>query len=317
MKVKKRACWGQLSDMDLRLLKIYKAVVDCGGFSAAELELNIGVSTISRHIKDLETRLGLVLCRRGRAGFAVTPEGQIVYAETAALLGALDGFRASIDAIHMDLAGELTIAVFEKTTGNPNAKIAQAIELFAEMAPRVSINLHVRPIYEIERGVIDGSYDLGVIAAHRESACLSYAALFSERMELYCGTNHPLMASRTDDMQWDELLPYPLAGLAYHSPNMQMSHQAGLRRAAHAYDQEGVATFILSGKFIGFLPTHYARGFVDEGLMAPVSPQTLHYCAEFFAITRHAPAPSRASNLFKQCLISAHHERRQTESTSI
>ena len=68
MQVNSRAPWGQLSDMDLRLLRVFKSVVECGGMAAAELELNIGISTVSRHIKDLETRLGLSLCRRGRAG---------------------------------------------------------------------------------------------------------------------------------------------------------------------------------------------------------------------------------------------------------
>ena len=48
-----RALLGQLSDMDLRLLRVFRAVVDCGGLSAAELELNIGASTVSRHLKDL------------------------------------------------------------------------------------------------------------------------------------------------------------------------------------------------------------------------------------------------------------------------
>ena len=62
-----RAVLGQVSDMDLRLLRVFKAVAECGGMAAAELELNIGTSTVSRHMKDLETRLGLVLCRRGRA----------------------------------------------------------------------------------------------------------------------------------------------------------------------------------------------------------------------------------------------------------
>ena len=75
---RQRAVLGQLSDMDLRLLQVFKAVVECGGMAAAELELNIGTSTVSRHVKDLETRLGLTLCRRGRAGFALTPEGQRV-----------------------------------------------------------------------------------------------------------------------------------------------------------------------------------------------------------------------------------------------
>ena len=99
-KAKSRAVLGQLSDMDLRLLKVFKSVVDCGGMAAAELELNIGTSTVSRHVKDLETRLGLVLCRRGRAGFALTAEGQRVYDETLRLLASVDAFRGSIDDIH-------------------------------------------------------------------------------------------------------------------------------------------------------------------------------------------------------------------------
>ena len=104
---KHRAVLGQLSDMDLRLLQVFKAVVECGGMSAAELELNIGTSTVSRHMKDLETRLGLTLCRRGRAGFALTAEGQRVYDETLRLLSAVEAFRSSIDDIHRRMGGRL------------------------------------------------------------------------------------------------------------------------------------------------------------------------------------------------------------------
>ena len=47
MKVKTKAFLGQISDMDLRLLRVFRAVVDCGGMAAAELELNIGTFTVS------------------------------------------------------------------------------------------------------------------------------------------------------------------------------------------------------------------------------------------------------------------------------
>ena len=100
MQLKNRAVLGQISDMDLRLLRVFRTVVDCGGMAAAELELNIGTSTVSRHVKDLETRLGLTLCRRGRAGFALTPEGHKIYDQTTALLAATDAFRSGVDAIH-------------------------------------------------------------------------------------------------------------------------------------------------------------------------------------------------------------------------
>lgn len=184
-KPKSRALLGQLSDMDLRLLRVFKGVVQCGGMAAAELELNIGISTISRHVKDLETRLGLVLCRRGRAGFTLTPEGQTVYEETLRLLASMEAFRSRIDGIHDRMGGELHIAVFDKTATNPNARLGDAIRQFADEAPDVGLNLHVASINEVERGIIDGSYQVGIIPAHRSSGSLVYSELFGERMLLY------------------------------------------------------------------------------------------------------------------------------------
>jgi DNA-binding transcriptional LysR family regulator len=306
MKVKNKALLGQLSDIDVRLLQVFRTVVDCGGLSAAELELNINVSTVSRHLKDLETRLGLTLCQRGRAGFFITPEGQQVYALVIALQQAMNTFRSGIEVMHQQLAGQLQIAVFEKTATNPNARIAQALADFVQQAPNVEVSLHVRPINEIERGVIDASFDLGIIPSHRESACLNYDPLFFERMQLYCSRSHPLANRAHQQLNWADLSHYQLAGLAYHSPNMQMSHRMGCKRSAHAYDQEGVAMFLLSGQFIGFLPTHYATGFVNTSPLVAISPDTLNYEAEFFAISRRSSNSNRASILFKQCLIAAH-----------
>ena len=154
----KAAPLGQISDMDLRLLQVFRAVVDCGGMAAAELELNIGTSTVSRHIKDLETRLGLTLCRRGRAGFALTPEGAQIYAQTTQLLAATDAFRSSVDEIHQRMGGQLHIAVFDKTASNPQCHIAQAIATFTAQAPDVALNLHVSTLNGIERGVLDGQF---------------------------------------------------------------------------------------------------------------------------------------------------------------
>jgi len=65
----------QVSDFDIRLLRIFRSVVECGGFSAAETVLGIGRSAISQQMSDLEQRVGLRLCQRGRAGFSLTEEG--------------------------------------------------------------------------------------------------------------------------------------------------------------------------------------------------------------------------------------------------
>lgn len=302
-----RALLGQVSDMDLRLLHVFKAVVDCGGMAAAELELNIGTSALSRHVKDLETRLGLTLCRRGRAGFALTPEGQRVYDETLRLLAAVDGFRASVHELHDRLGGALHVALFDKTASNPQARIHAAIGQFVDQAPGVQLSLHVGSIQDIERGVMDGSFALGVIPEHRTSASLRYDRLFGETMYLYCGAAHPLAAERRARLDWRALRARAdFVGLGYHSPNMQISHGQRLRRAATAFEQEAIATLILSGRFVGFLPEHYAAPFVAAGQMQAVAPARLHYRCEFSSVLRRSPQPTRAALAFHACLLAAH-----------
>ena len=309
MQVKSRASLGQLSDMDIRLLRVFKSVVECGGMAAAELELNIGTSTISRHIKDLETRLGLSLCRRGRAGFALTSEGEQIYAETLRLLAVAYAFRSSVDEIHRRMGGQLNIAVFDKTASNPAAHIGAAIARFSELAPEVSLHLHVAPLNAIERGVLDGQFQVGVIPGHRSSDTLSYDELFTETMYLYCGAQHALFqADRAvpEPADWDGLRAHDFAGLGYHSPNMEISQQMRLTRKATGYDQESIATLILSGKYLGFLPDHYAQVFVSAGQMRAVKPELFRYVCSFFCIVRRAPQPSRASRAFQDCLLQVH-----------
>ena len=48
----------ELHDVDLRHLRVFVAIVECGGLSAAEAKLNLSRSTISARLADLEVRLG-------------------------------------------------------------------------------------------------------------------------------------------------------------------------------------------------------------------------------------------------------------------
>ncbi len=66
----------KVSDLDLRLLRIFLAVVDAKGLSEAQAALNIGQPTISTHLATLEARVGFRLCERGRSGFHLTPKGE-------------------------------------------------------------------------------------------------------------------------------------------------------------------------------------------------------------------------------------------------
>lgn len=305
VKPRERALIGQIADVDLRLLRVFKAVADCGSMAAAELELNIAISTISRHVKDLEQRLGLVLCRRGRAGFALTPEGEQVYAAAKSLLGATEAFRSTLHELSRRVAGDLHLALFEKCASNPAARVAEALRAFRAQAPEVRLHLHVGTITMIERGVMDSRYHLGLIPEHRRSESLRYDELFDETMLLYAGRGHPWFEPGPG-RDWNALAKMDLAGLDYHSPNLEVTHAHQLRRAATASDQEAVSMLVMSGAFVGFLPDHYAAPFVREGRMKAVAPDVLNYRCRFLCICRHEPPPTRAAEAFRRCLVEAH-----------
>ncbi|WP_430462733.1 LysR family transcriptional regulator [Thalassolituus sp. LLYu03] len=300
-----KALLGNLSDADIRLLRIFMAVARCGGLSAAELELNIGRSTISRHLKDLETRLGITLCHRGRAGFSLTQEGAQIRDAADRLIGSLEDFRNQVNDLHRSLQGSLSIAIFDKTVTNQACRIHQAIAAYLKEAPDVFIRIHIVPVNSIEKGVLDGSYQVGIIPTHRPSTSLEYIRLFGEQMYLYCGREHPLF-TQAESITPEIIARQRYAGLDFHSPNMDVSHKLGLNKVATANDQEGIATLIKSGGFIGFLPEHYARVFVHAGEMKRIPSPDYEYFCDFAALYRKSPRPTRLVEHFLQSLRNVH-----------
>ncbi|OWW22378.1 hypothetical protein AYR66_25665 [Noviherbaspirillum denitrificans] len=167
------------------------------------------------------------------------------------------------------------------------------------------------PINTIERGIMDGQFQVGVIPAHRNSASLEYNELFGETMLLYCGRRHPLFEAKKEQLTWASLAGYRFAGLGYHSPNMEISQRVRLARKATGFDQESIATFILSGEFLGFLPDHYAKSFEADGLMQAVKPSQFRYECSFLSVIRQSPGPQRVTQVFHDCLLQAHGKKRE------
>ena len=55
-----------IQQADIRLLRVFQTIVLSGGIAAAERALNVGRSTISRQLSDLEFRLGMKLYHHHR-----------------------------------------------------------------------------------------------------------------------------------------------------------------------------------------------------------------------------------------------------------
>jgi DNA-binding transcriptional LysR family regulator len=222
------------------------------------------------------------------------------------LLAALDEFRAEVNEVHQRMTGKLVIALFDKTVTNSDCKVHQAIRQFTKIAPDVTIELYVETLNDIEKGVMEGTFHIGLIPQHRPSTSLDYHQLYDEAMHLYCGYHHSLFERSDITISEQDILSAQYAGLGYHSPNMEKARELGMTRAATVYDQEGIVTLLLSGCYIGYLPDHYAQTFVEQGLIRAIGIDTFHYHCDFSSIVRHSPKPNRITATFMAELLKAH-----------
>ncbi|PPC76004.1 LysR family transcriptional regulator [Pokkaliibacter plantistimulans] len=283
---------GQISDIDIRLLKIFKAVVDNGGFAAAEVQLNISRPAISIAISDLEKRLDLRLCQRGRSGFTLTEEGQEIYNASLQLLVSLETFKTQVNAIHHQLKGELNIGITDNLVTLPHMRITHALAALKKAGPEVRINIRMIPPNDIELGVLDSRLHIGVIPELRPLQGLNYYPLYEETSQLYCSAGHPLYSRSDDELQPEDIYDCDAVVPAFAQiAEIKSKHQL-LNSQATATDREGIAFLILTGHFIGYLPTHFAQRWVRDGLMRPLLPRQLYFGTQYSAITRKAARPN-------------------------
>ncbi|WP_321897165.1 LysR family transcriptional regulator [Burkholderia cepacia] len=298
---------GQVSDFDLRLLRIFKAVVEAGGFAAAEVELNISRSAISTAISDLETRLGLTLCRRGRAGFSVTDAGARVYEKMLELFGSIDAFRSQINRIHTSLRGELRIGITDNLISMQRMKIVGSLKTLKEAAPDVVINIRMMPPNEIEKAVLSNELDVGMIPQWRKTPGLAYEPIYEEESGLYCGEDHVLFKMNDAELNVDpeRILSHDIVVPAYAQPARIEQLYRDTRASATVSDREGVAFLIMTGCFVGILPTHYAHQWVVAGTMRRLLPDEFNFVSEYMAVSRSTSTGDQILSTYLRALRAA------------
>lgn len=290
----------QVQDVDLRLLRIFVTIVECGGLSAAESRLNIGRSTISTHLSDLEVRLGLTLCKRGRSGFELTDAGRITYQASLELLQQCETFASTVAGSKQQLSGRVTIAIIDTLVSDPRCGVAQAIAALKAKSDNLQFDIYVCEAREVETSVANGRSLVGIGVSRHHIRGLDYLPLHNETNFLYCGKGHPLFDS--DSKEINRLLPQAEVITSNYLRDKE-SRNDGLnyQNSASAYHDEGIAHLILSGKFIGYLPEHFASHWVEKGLFRAILPERYHYQIPVMLIT----AKSNSASPLAQATIAA------------
>lgn len=293
----------QITEYDLRLLRIFKVVVENGGFSAAENELGVTRSTISVHMSNLETRMKLKLCLRGRGGFSLTEDGQAVYHAVLNMFDSLNDFSLFVNSLGKELSGELVILCSDPLDQTKQKQMAKVIKRINQKAPNLHLVLDTDSIANIEQLLLKDKAHIGLLPNYKPVESLQYQTLFSEPIYLCCAKSHAFFNKLDSEITADILSTTPAIHPGIDIDAKGREQLTKLNLAAKAYQFDTRKSMILSGCYIGYLPQSTIQDELNKGEIRIIKPSSLTYQFDLSLVYKKSAKENNKVDLLRAIFV--------------
>lgn len=251
----------RLQESDIKLLRVFYAVASCNGFTAAEPVLRMQRPNISAAIKKLEERLDLVLCHRGRGGFQMTKEGEVVFQETKRIFNAFDNFVFNLKSLHDDYSGHITLVLMAGLPLSMHLAVSKAVKSTMKKFDDIHVNIQTRLYNEVEHVALSGECHL-VVSTYdmvKPESVTFHAVEFATEGRLYCAPGHPLAKYREGLPDNINVEDYPAIGISGLSSANYIQDESRLSIQTFSDSYDGCMSAIMTGEYIGLLPDYMAK----------------------------------------------------------
>lgn len=121
-------------------LGFFSTLSSAGSLSAAARELGITTPAVSKHLAQMEARLGVGLVYRTTRRMSLTPEGELYLAHARRILGEIGDLEELLGASKGSPTGQLRV---NATLGFGRMHVAPLISRFVRLHPQVEVQLQL------------------------------------------------------------------------------------------------------------------------------------------------------------------------------
>ena len=132
------------------------------------------------------------------------------------------------------------------------------------------MRLNVAPLDEIEQGILKGRFAVGIVPVYSGKDDFQVMPLYDEISALYCADSHPLFTVADESIDEKCLSKAEFVEHAYAVHTEKPKWMNAREVTAVATQVEAVAMLIKTGRYLGYLPVHWARSYVDRGEMRAI-----------------------------------------------
>lgn len=187
-----------------RRLRVFKTVVDCGGFNLAAMQLGVAQPSVGAHIKALETQLGQPLFVRMRGSRPrLTRAGEAVYAYAVDVLLRSEETAKTLSELRRT-PHEITIAAHRDIAPH---FLPPRVAAFARRFPNVHVVTRIGTIDEVIDLVRSNTVMIGLFLSAGPVSEMRSQVLACEPLVLVVGSHHPLAKKKS--VSSDQLTAFP------------------------------------------------------------------------------------------------------------
>ena len=179
-------------DLELRHLKLVRAVAALGGLTSAGRELHLTQSALSHQLRDVETRLGTPLFLRVGRRMVLTTAGERLLRSADEILGTLERTEDAIRSLAGGRRGLLRV-----TTGGYTEFywLPPALKAFRAACPNVDLQI-VSGNGDVGRLFLEGLIDVAIVNHPVGDARLLVRPLFDDEVVVIAPPGHELASKR-------------------------------------------------------------------------------------------------------------------------
>lgn len=244
--------------MDLRRLRLFLAVVDHGGFTAAARASHVAQPAVSLAVRELEAEVGAPLLVRSRAGVRLTPAGEALVPPARQALRDVERAAAAVAAVMGLVAGRLDLTTLPTLAADP---VSEIVGRFRHNHPGVTVRLAApSDPGQLADDVRSGAAEVGVTEEGPANRGLSEVHLLDQELLAVSPGGAP-----TSPVRIDRLASTPLvltgAGSSLREVVTSAFERAGVAPmiAVETAQREALIPLVLAGAGTTFLPTSLAR----------------------------------------------------------
>lgn len=259
--------------MTLRHMRIFLAVCQQGGVTAAARAMYMAQPSVSQALRELEDYYGVRLFDRMGGRLHLTDTGRLFRTYASHITQLFDELEQSMK--NGDQAGLLRVGA-SITTGN--VLLPRCVEDFGRQRPGIRVQAVVDSTGSLEARILDNTLDLAMVEGPVHSPNILQDAFLEDTLALMCGPSHPLAGRETlslQDLAGEDFLLRERDSAVRASFDSLME-LAGLRITPlwQSASTQALVRGVERGLGISLFPCHLVRVELEQGrlLRLPLPP---------------------------------------------